>query len=242
VDIRVILPTYNEAATLETVVTGIVDQGAGVLVVDDDSPDGTGKIADRLAEAHPQVDVLHRSAKDGLGRALAAGYASVLQSGESIVGQMDADGSHDVTQLGRLVDAVDRGADLAIGSRYVPGGSSTGLTPSRAMLSRFGNEYARFMLGMGVHDATSGFRAFRADLLADLGTADAAAQGYAFQIETTWRAHRLGAEIAEVPITFHTREGGSSKMSIAIPIEAMLLVTRWGVQRMVAGARRRLRR
>ncbi len=231
-DVLVVLPTYNEAATLEAAVTGIVAQGAGVLVVDDASPDGTGALADRLAERHPAVGVEHRAAKDGLGRALAAGHAVALAAGPAVVCQMDADGSHDPADLPRLVAALDEGADLAIGSRYVPGGSSAGLTTGRSLLSRFGNAYARTLLGLGVRDATSGFRAYRADALDRLDLASAVAQGYAFQIESTYRAHRLGLGTVEVPITFRAREGGSSKMSPRIPLEAMALVTWWGLRRL----------
>ncbi len=237
-DVLVVVPTYNEAPTLEAVVAGVVAQGYGVLVVDDASPDGTGALADRLAGAHAAVAVMHRDAKEGLGRALTAGFHHALTTGASIVCQMDADGSHDPAELPRLVAAVDGGADVAIGSRYVRGGDGGGLAPSRSLLSRFGNLYARLVLGFGVRDATSGFRAYRSDVLGALAPATAVAQGYAFQIEMAWRAHRGGLRIVEAPITFRPRAGGSSKMRLAIPLEALWLVTRWGLARL-AGAFRR---
>ncbi len=237
-DVLVVVPTYNEASTLESVVAGIVAQGYGVLVVDDASPDGTGTLADRLAGAQPVVTVLHREAKDGLGRALTAGFHHALTTGASIVCQMDADGSHDPAELPKLVAAIDAGAAVAVGSRYIPGGDGTGLAPSRSLLSRLGNLYARLVLGFGVRDATSGFRAYRADVLGALAPATAVAQGYAFQIEMAWRAHRGGLRIEEVPITFRPRRGGSSKMRISIPLEALWLVTGWGFGRLVAAVRR----
>ncbi len=237
-DVLVVVPTYNEASTLESVVAGIVAQGYGVLVVDDASPDGTGTLADRLAGAQPVVTVLHREAKDGLGRALTAGFHHALTTGASIVCQMDADGSHDPAELPKLVAAIDAGAAVAVGSRYIPGGDGRGLAPSRSLLSRLGNLYARLVLGFGVRDATSGFRAYRADVLGALAPATAVAQGYAFQIEMAWRAHRGGLRIEEVPITFRPRRGGSSKMRISIPLEALWLVTRWGFGRLVAAVRR----
>ncbi len=233
VDVLVVVPTYNEAASLEAIVSGIAANGYGVLVVDDDSPDGTGRLADRLAGTHPALAVLHRPRKEGLGRALAAGFATAGESGAAVICQMDADGSHDPAELPRLVAAVDAGADVAIGSRYVAGGDGAGLAPSRSVLSRLGNRYARVALGLGVKDATTGFRAYRAGILADLDPATAVAQGYAFQIEMAWRAHRAGYRVAEVPITFRPRVGGSSKMSVAIPLEALWLVTRWGVRRLL---------
>ena len=234
-----ILPTFNEAATLESVVNGIAAHGAGILVVDDGSPDGTGDLADELAASLPAVSVLHRPRKEGLGPALAAGFAAALGSGASIVGQMDADGSHDPAELPDLVAAVDAGAGMAIGSRYIPDGSSTGLARTRALLSRLGNAYARVALGISVRDATSGFRIYRREVLAILEPSSAIAQGYACQIEMTWRAQRSGVRIAEVPITFHARREGSSKMSPLIPLEAAALVTRWGLSRLTGTVDRR---
>jgi dolichol-phosphate mannosyltransferase len=236
----VIVPTYNEVETVESVVDVLVSHGVGVLIVDDSSEDGTGELADRLAAAHETVEVLHRPVKDGLGRALAAGYVQCLASGAAVVAQMDADGSHDPASLPSLLAAIDDGAGLAIGSRYVPGGSAVGLGPFRSFLSRAGNVYARIMLGFGVRDATSGFRAFRSDVLSKLPAAETAAEGYAFQIEMTWLSHRQGASIAEVPIEFHNRQAGASKMSTAIALEALWLVTKWGLSRLpIVGSRRR---
>lgn len=231
-----VVPTYNEVTTLEAVVDGILAHGAGVLVVDDASPDGTGRLADRLAVEHPSVSVLHRTRKDGLGRALAAGFAAA--AGADLIAQMDADGSHDPGELSRLLAAIDGGADLAIGSRYVPGGAATGLSRWRALLSRGGNAYARRMLGLTVRDATSGFRVYRAEALAALVPSDAIAQGYAFQVEMAWRAEQAGFRVVEVPITFQPRRHGASKMRLGITLEALALVTRWGLTRRSRARRR----
>ena len=223
------LPTYNERENLEPVVRALGEAFANhgldarVLVVDDASPDGTGELADRLAAELPWVDVLHRSRKDGLGPAYLAAFRRVLAEGAELVLEMDADLSHDPRDVPRLVDAA-READLVIGSRYVPGGGVGNWGPIRRAVSRGGCLYAQAWLGFGVRDSTSGFRLFRRAVLEtiDLGAIDT--RGYAFQIETTYRAHRAGFRIAEVPITFVDRTEGRSKMTRAIVAEAVLKV------------------
>lgn len=231
-DVLVVLPTYNEAQNLAAVVEAIRKQGAAVLVVDDASPDGTGAIADRLA-SQSGIDVLHRAGKDGLGPAYAAGFARGLDAGARILCQMDADFSHDPADLPRLVAAVDAGADVAIGSRYVRGGSVEDWPLQRRALSWGGNLYAKIMLGLRTRDVTSGFRALRADALRRLHPESARSSGYAFQIEMAWRAERSGLSVVEIPITFRDREAGDSKMSAGIALEAVRLLTAWGARRLV---------
>lgn len=202
-----------------------------MLVVDDSSPDGTGELATRLAAQDPQVSVLIRPSKEGLGPAYAAGFDRALADGAEIIVEMDADFSHDPKDLPRLVMAVDDGADLAIGSRYVPGGSTPDWPWSRRLISKGGNLYARFMLGAPIRDATAGFRAFRAESLARLPYREAQASGYAFQVEMAWKAHQMGLDVVEVPISFRDRTRGTSKMGTGIVLEAMRLVTVWGIRR-----------
>ncbi len=201
-----------------------------VLVVDDNSPDGTGAIADELAAHHDSVSVLHRSERAGLGPAYAAGFATALDRGYRIICQMDCDFSHDPGDLPRLVDAVEKGADLAIGSRYVPGGGVENWPWHRRWLSAGGNLYARAMLRSRVRDMTAGFRAFRADALKRIEPATCQASGYGFQVETAWRSTLADLVIEEVPIVFRDRVAGTSKMDARIALEAMLLVTRWGIR------------
>ncbi len=241
-DVLVVLPTFNEARNLDRVVTGIVAQGAGVLVVDDASPDGTGALADDLAARFPAVAVLHRSRKEGIGPAYADGFRVALDAGAGVIVQMDADGSHDPADLPRLVAAIDAGADLAVGSRFVAGGGFDGVPPTRRALSQLGNLYARMALGLRLRDATAGFRAYRPGTLRRLDPASATALGYAFQIEMAWRATRMGANIVEVPVTFRNRMAGASKLRPRIVGEAWSMVTWWAVQRVVAAVRDRLRR
>lgn len=229
-DVLVVLPTYNEAENLESMAAAILEHGPRLLVVDDGSPDGTGDIADRLAE-HDRVDVLHRREKRGLGPAYAAGFAVGLGSGARILCEMDADFSHDPADLPRLVAAVDEGADLAIGSRYAAGGGVENWPLRRRALSRGGNLYANVMLGVSTRDVTSGFRAFRADALRRLRPEECRSSGYAFQIEMAWRAERLGLDVREVPIVFRDREAGDSKMNTGIALEAVRLITGWGLRR-----------
>lgn len=213
----------------------------GVLVVDDGSPDGTGALADRLATDDARVMVLHRPEKTGLGPAYAEAFSSLLaESGVEVICQIDADFSHDPPDLGRLVDAIDAGADLAIGSRYVPGGSTPDWPIIRQLISRGGNQYVRMMLGTPINDCTAGFRAWKAPSLALVDATTAEASGYGFQVEMTVRAVDRGLRIVEVPIAFRDRERGTSKMGGRIVAEAMWLVTRWGLTRRTAAIRSRL--
>ena len=230
-DVTIVLPTYNEAENLESMVDAIRSHGLGVLIVDDNSPDGTGEIADGLATADG-VSVLHRTHKQGLGPAYAAGFAAALDAGAEILCEMDADFSHDPWDLPRLVGAIDDGADLAIGSRYVAGGAVRDWPLSRRLLSRGGNIYANLMLGAGISDMTSGFRAFRAGALRRLRPETCGASGYGFQIEMAWRAKRADLTVVEIPITFRDRRAGESKMDTAIALEAVRLVTGWGLRRL----------
>lgn len=229
----VVVPTYNERPNLADLVARIDTLGYRVLVVDDDSPDGTGEVADGLAATNPRVSVLHRNEKQGLGPAYAAGFDEALASGAEVIVEMDADFSHNPDDLPRLVAAIDGGADLAIGSRYVAGGSTPDWPLARRLISRGGNLYARRMLGIPVRDATAGFRAFRADTLRALPYRDARSSGYGFQVEMAWRAVTGGANVVEVPVEFRDRTRGTSKMSPGIVAEAMLLVTRWGLGRLI---------
>jgi dolichol-phosphate mannosyltransferase len=225
----VVLPTYNERENLTNVVTlarialASCDPpvAATVLIVDDGSPDGTGEIADQLAREHADVRVLHRARKGGLGGAYLAGFDQALMAGADLVVEMDADLSHDPADLPRLIDAARAGADVVLGSRYLPGGSVEGWSLHRRLLSRAGGRYAAFMLGLPLSDLTGGFKCFRAGALRALDPDLVHSRGYAFQIELTYQAARAGLEIAEVPIVFRERELGRSKMSPAIALEAL---------------------
>ena len=230
--VLVIIPTYNERENIAAIVGRVRSHDYDVLIVDDGSPDGTGDIADELAEADPHVHVVHRADKQGLGPAYANGFTVGLEMGAEVLCEMDADFSHDPDDLPRLVDAVSDGADLAIGSRYVPGGGTEGWPWHRRFLSWGGNQYARFALGLSVRDATAGFRAFRDTTIRKVSPESCEASGYGFQVEMAWRTERAGLRIAEVPITFREREYGSSKMNPSIAAEAMWLVTKWGAQRL----------
>ncbi len=230
-DVLVIVPTYQEAATIGRIVAAVRSVGMGVLVVDDGSPDGTAEIVAAVAGRDPRVGVLRRPGKGGLGPAYAAGFAAGLAAGAGILCEMDADLSHDPADLPRLVAAIDAGADLAIGSRYVPGGRTEGWPVHRRWISRAGNAYARTLLRLPVADATAGFRAYRATALRRLRPGTCEASGYGFQIEMVWRAVAAGLEIREVPIVFRERTSGYSKMSTGIALEAMRLVTRWALGR-----------
>jgi dolichol-phosphate mannosyltransferase len=238
-DVLVVLPTYNEAQNLPRMAEELRRFPVDVLVVDDGSPDGTGDLAEALAAQHDRVHVLQRTTKEGLGPAYAAGFAWGLARGARTLCEMDADFSHDPDDLPRLLEAVAAGADLAIGSRYVPGGGVEGWSRLRLLLSRLGNWYARKALGTPVKDATAGFRAYRADLLQRLEPGTCQASGYGFQIEMTMRAHDAGARIEEVPIVFSERLRGESKMTVGIALEAILLVTRWGFARRFGKRERR---
>jgi dolichol-phosphate mannosyltransferase len=230
-----ILPTFDEAENVEAVVTraravlgAAAPDGFRILVVDDDSPDGTGAIADRLAaEAPGAVAVLHRERREGLGPAYLAGFAHALEAGAGFVLEMDADLSHDPEDLARLLAAVrDGGADLALGSRYVPGGGVTDWGPLRRLVSRGGSWYARRVLGLALRDLTGGFKCFRAEVLRSIDLPSVRSVGYAFQVELTYRAVRAGFRVVEVPIVFRDRTLGHSKMSWRIAAEAVWLVPR----------------
>jgi len=217
----VCLPTYNERENLERMVDALADRGVSVLVIDDNSPDGTGEVADRLAAANDHVEVLHRPRKEGLGPAYLAGFERALADpGVELVLEMDADFSHDPADVPRLIAAA-AGADLVLGSRYVEGGSIGSWGAVRRFVSSGGSWYARVLLGVGVHDLTGGFKCFRREVLEALDLRAIDSRGYAFQIETTYRALRAGFGIVEVPITFIDREHGSSKMSRSIVLEAI---------------------
>lgn len=228
----VLIPTYNERENLEDVVTRVraAAPEVDVLVLDDNSPDGTGEIADALAAADEHVMVLHRAGKEGLGRAYIAGFLWGLERGYDVLVEMDADGSHLPEQLPAvLAPLADSRVDLTIGSRWVPGGSIVNWPLHRQALSYGGNTYIRALLGMGVKDATAGFRAYRADTLKAVGLDDVASAGYCFQTDLTWRVAQAGGRIVEVPITFVERERGDSKMSRDIVVESMRNITGWGI-------------
>lgn len=233
--VTVVIPTYNERENLSHIAAAVTHQGYRLLVVDDSSPDGTGELADRLAMSEPRMSVLHRRRKQGLGPAYAAGFDRALSQGAEIVIEMDADFSHDPADLPRLVAAIDDGADLAIGSRYVAGGATPDWPTMRRLISKGGNLYARIMLGIEIRDSTAGFRAFRADALRSLPYQQARASGYAFQVEMAMRATESGLVVVEVPIVFRDRAHGTSKMGTGIVLEAMRLVTVWGWGRIKQG-------
>ncbi len=229
----VVIPTYNERENLPLIAAAVLDLGYRLMVVDDNSPDGTGELADTLAAESDRMSVLHRPEKAGLGPAYTHAFTVALENDSVCIVQMDADFSHDPASIPRLVDAIEAGADLAIGSRYVTGGSMPDWPLLRRLISRGGNFYAGRMLGLHVRDATAGFRAWRAVPLARLDFRDTEASGYGFQVEMAWRAQRAGLDITEVPIVFRDRTRGHSKMNGRIVAEAMGLVTRWGVGRML---------
>ena len=217
----VCLPTYNERENLERMLHALAPHGVRVLVIDDNSPDGTGELADRLARELDFVDVLHRERKEGLGPAYLAGFRRTLAAGAELVLEMDCDFSHDPADVPRLIAACDDGADLALGSRYVPGGSIPDWGLIRRLISAGGNVYARAWLSSPVRDLTGGFKCYRRAVLERIDLDAVDSKGYAFQIETTYRAERAGFRVVEVPIAFVDREHGGSKMSRAIVLEAM---------------------
>jgi dolichol-phosphate mannosyltransferase len=241
--VLVVIPTYNEVGN----VVGIVDRvrssapAVDVLIVDDASPDGTGTVADRLAAADRRVRVLHRDGKQGLGGAYVAGFAWARDHGYDAVVQMDADGSHAPEDLPRLVDAA-AAADVVIGSRWADGGAVVNWPWHRLLLSRLGNGYTRAVLGVPVSDATGGFRVYRVPALQRVDVPSVTSQGFSFQVELSWRAHRMGLRCVEVPITFVQRQAGDSKMSPLIVAEALWRVTVWAVRQRGAALRRRLTR
>jgi dolichol-phosphate mannosyltransferase len=228
-----ILPTYNEAENIEAIVAAAGEALAGapcaeyrVLIVDDDSPDGTGAIADRLAAEHAWVEALHRTTKEGIGPAYLAGFAHALEHGAAYVMEMDSDFSHDPADLRRLLQAIADGADLALGSRYVPGGGVRDWGLLRRVVSEGGSTYARLVLSLHVRDLTGGFKCFRREVLEAIHFDGVRSHGYAFQVELTYRAVRAGFHVVEVPIVFRDRQRGTSKMSWQIAAEAMWLVPR----------------
>ena len=227
----VILPTFEERATIEQVLRGVrkAPHDVDLLVVDDSSPDGTAAVVRDVMTTEPRIRLVQRTRRSGLASAYLEGFHLALAEGYDLVVEMDSDLSHDPVELPRLLDAAAAGADLVVGSRYVPGGSVTNWSRLRVALSRGGNAYARYMLGIPLHDATSGFRVYRAALLADLVSDPIASEGYGFQIELVLRSWQRGSTIVEVPITFREREHGHSKISRRIVVEALWLVTRWGL-------------
>lgn len=221
-----VIPTYDEADNIEAVVAAArsnLPADRRILVVDDSSPDGTGRIADRLAAEHDDVAVLHRPRKEGIGPAYVAGFASALAGGAELVVQMDADLSHDPSDLPRLLAAA-ADADVVLGSRYVAGGGVTDWGPGRRLISRGGSAYARTLLGVGIHDLTGGFKVFHRRVLEAIELETVPSLGYAFQVETTYRALRAGFRVVEVPIVFRDRRVGQSKMTGRIVLEAALRV------------------
>jgi len=224
----VCLPTYNERENLEPMVRALGGQldtaRDRVLVLDDNSPDGTGQIADALADELPWVEVLHRPGKAGLGPAYIAGFRQALAAGAELVLEIDCDFSHDPKDVPRLIAACEAGADVTLGSRWVPGGGTVNWGRGRTLVSRGGSLYARMILGVGVRDLTGGFKCFRRAVLEQIDLDAIAAKGYGFQIETTYRALRAGFTVTEIPITFVDRRVGESKMDGSIVVEAMLQV------------------
>jgi dolichol-phosphate mannosyltransferase len=231
-----VLPTYNERENVRPITEAILATvpEASVLIVDDNSPDGTGALADQLAAEKPNVAVLHRESKQGLGRAYVDGFCNVAARGAEVVVQMDADFSHPVRFLPALLEPIrDDRADMVLGSRYVPGGSNPSMGPVRRFISMGGGIFSRIVLRLPYRDLTGGFKAIKVGVLDSIDWDAVHAGGYAFQIETTFRAHRLGARIVEVPITFEERREGTSKMSMAIVLEAfkVVLALRWAAAR-----------
>jgi len=228
--VLVIIPTYNEAENIKPIVNRVraAVPEAHVLIADDNSPDGTGKLADELAGADELVHVLHRRGKEGLGAAYLAGFGWGIDQGYGVLVEMDADGSHQPEELPRLLTAL-KGADLVLGSRWVPGGRVVNWPKSREFISRGGSLYSRVALDLPLRDITGGYRAFRRETLEGLGLDDVASQGYCFQVDLARRAVRAGYHVVEVPITFVERELGDSKMSRDILVEALWRVTTWGV-------------
>ncbi|MER6119978.1 polyprenol monophosphomannose synthase [Streptomyces sp. A0642] len=228
--VLVIIPTYDEAENIKPIVSRVraAVPEADILVADDNSPDGTGKLADELAAADDQVHVLHRRGKEGLGAAYLAGFRWGMDHDYGVLVEMDADGSHQPEELPRLLTAL-KGADLVLGSRWVPGGRVVNWPKSREMISRGGSTYSRLLLGLQTRDVTGGYRAFRTETLQGIGLDEVASQGYCFQVDLARRAIEAGFHVVEVPITFVDREIGDSKMSRDILVEALWRVTAWGV-------------
>ncbi len=226
----VIVPTYNERENLELIISRIHQAvpTTDIVVVDDNSPDGTGEIADELAATDNRIYVIHRKGKSGLGSAYLAGFGWALERGYGVLVEMDADGSHDPAELPQLLTALES-AHLVLGSRWIPGGRVLNWPKSREILSRCGNAYARLMLGIEARDTTGGYRAYRASTLQSIDLDTVESQGYCFQIDLALRAFRTGLTVTEIPITFTERMRGDSKMSQSIVVEALWRVTQWGL-------------
>lgn len=239
----VVVPTYQEAENVERFLAAVraAVPATDVLVVDDNSPDGTGDLAEKVGAELGQIKVLHRAGKDGLGSAYRAGFGRALREGYDVIVQMDCDFSHDPAMIAVLMDVVVDGADCSVGSRYVPGGSTPNWPYYRQALSRYGNRYTSAVLGLGVRDATSGFRAYRADTLRTIDVESTRSSGYAFMSELAHRMARQHLRIEEIPITFVDRTAGSSKMSAKIIAESMALVSIWGVRARLRRTRDRSR-
>jgi dolichol-phosphate mannosyltransferase len=233
----VVIPTYNEIDSLAGVVERVraAVPAADILVVDDASPDGTGKLADQLAATDSRVSVLHRTGRRGLAPAYLAGFEYALGQAYDAVVEIDADGSHDPAELPAMLLRLEKGDDLVIGSRWVAGGSVKNWPAIRQAISRTGNRYARFALRSGIRDITAGFRVFRSSVLARLDLGSVSSQGYCFQVELAWRAERAGFLVSEHPITFVERSAGTSKMHLGIVIEALCRVTVWGIKDRIPG-------
>jgi dolichol-phosphate mannosyltransferase len=238
-DVLVLIPTYNEIESIASLLARVraAVPEADVLVIDDDSPDGTGDLVDAAAATDPAVSVLHRTAKDGLGRAYLAGFAIARERGYDFVVEIDADGSHDPADLPAMIALARAGADLVIGSRWVPGGAVRNWPLVRQLISRGGNTYARIALRSRIRDITAGFRVFRTTALSRLDATSVSSQGYCFQVEVAWRIERAGLSVVEHPITFVERENGESKMHTGIVAEALLRVTQWGIAERLHPAR-----
>jgi dolichol-phosphate mannosyltransferase len=240
----VIIPTYNERENISAIVARVraATPDVDVLVVDDNSPDGTGRIADGLAATDGAVSVLHRSGKTGLGSAYGAAFRWGLDRGYTRLVEMDADGSHQPEQLPALLAAADAGADVVLGSRWIPGGGVENWPAYRELLSRGGSAYSRIVLGLSQRDVTGGYRVLTAHALGSIRLEDVHSQGYGFQVDLLFHAARAGLRIVEVPITFIERRFGESKMTGGIVLEAMMRVTLWGIGALPARLRRRLKR
>ncbi len=236
----IVLPTYEESANIEKILRSVRESlpQANILVVDDSSPDGTAEIAKKIAAELGNIDILVRPEKNGLGPAYRAGFRWGLDNGYEIFVEMDSDFSHDPAQLADLVKPVEDGADVSIGSRYVPGGKIPNWKLSRKLLSRGGNLYASIVLSLHVADSTAGFRAYGKSILEKIDLSTITADGYGFQIEMTYRAKQKGAKIVEVPISFIDRVEGTSKMSRSVITEALWLVSKWGFERFRTGKKK----
>ncbi|WP_421084091.1 polyprenol monophosphomannose synthase [Rothia nasimurium] len=242
--ILTVIPTYNEKENLPIVVERLrkAVPESHILVVDDNSPDGTGQLADEMAAADSNINVLHRTVKDGLGGAYLAGFDWGLTQGYDVLVEMDADCSHQPEQLPLLIQGIEGGADLAIGSRYVPGGKTKNWPVHRQILSRGANLYTRLILGTKIKDITAGYRAYTRDALQRLNLEGIDSKGYVFQVDLAWRSEQAGLKIVEVPITFVEREIGASKMDGNIIFDSMSKVTRWGLASRVETVKKLIKR